>query len=235
MARVLIVDDDPDILTLLSKILSMQGHAVFKAENAIRAMDYLNSSHFDLLISDAKMPQFTGFELVRMIKGNKKFQDMAIAMLTGLREKKDIEQAIKAGVDDYIVKPIEPAVLLEKIDALFDKKPPQNLEHFHISENSHLARSQMRQDTRIVSFDEFHVDFLSPIQLQPQSTIQLRGMLFTSLDIEDVSVTVNTCVKQGKHYYVKAAFTNIRESHQKKIRSWINSHSFSGAKKGRVA
>src|SRR5210317_1448319 len=110
MARILVVDDDPDILRLADRVLSMGGHIVFRAQDAVRAMDLLNSSMFDLLISDANMPHFSGFDLVRHVRNNKRFNNMAIAMLTGLRERKDIERAVRAGVDDYIVKPIDPMV-----------------------------------------------------------------------------------------------------------------------------
>ncbi len=233
MARILIVDDDPDILHLLTKILTVQGHAIFRAEDAIKAMDYLNNSSFDLLISDANMPRFTGFELVRTIRNNKKYQNMAVAMLTGLRQKKDIEQGIRAGVDDYIIKPIDPVLLLDKIDALFIKKPPQKAELYEITEGSHLARAQLKQDTKILAFDEFGVEFISPIFLSLQSNIQLRGMLFTSLGMDDVNIHVTFCEEMDKGFKVKGTFSGLRESQQKKIRNWIKDHSFT--KKGRAA
>lgn len=233
MARILIVDDDPDILHLLTKILTTQGHSIFRAEDAIKAMDYLNNSNFDLLISDANMPRFTGFELVRTIRHNKKYHNMAVAMLTGLRQKKDIEQGIRAGVDDYIIKPIDPIVLLEKIEALFEKKPPQKPQMFEVSEGSHLARAQLKQDTKILSFDEFSVEFISPIFLTLQSSLQLRGMLFSSLGLDDVSVHITSCEEIEKGFKVKGSFVGLRESQQQKIRNWIKDHSFT--KKGRVA
>src|SRR3954454_16418039 len=102
MGRILVVDDDPDILKLAEAVLVSAGHTVFVAEDALRAVDWLNHIEFDLLLSDANMPHYSGFELVNTIRNNDKFKKMAVAMLTGLRERKDVERAVKMGVDDYI-------------------------------------------------------------------------------------------------------------------------------------
>src|SRR4051812_10592644 len=103
MARILVVDDDRDILKLVERVFTQAGHIILTADDAFKAMTILESTDFDLLISDANMPHFTGFELVQTLRRNRRFQNMAIAMLTGLRERKDIDKALKAGVDDYIV------------------------------------------------------------------------------------------------------------------------------------
>src|ERR1700735_1237149 len=106
MARILVVDDDGDIWKLVERVFAPGGHAVVTAPDAYQAMDKLDHVDFDLLISDANMPHFSGFELVQTVRKNPRFQNLSIAMLTGLRERKDIERALKVGVDDYIVKPI---------------------------------------------------------------------------------------------------------------------------------
>ena len=115
MARILVVDDDTDILKLVERVLGQVGHTVFTAEDPMRAMDLIQRVGFDLLVSDANLPHYSGFDLVQTIRHEPKYANMSIAMLTGLREKKDIERAIKAGVDDYIVKPIDPLILIQKI------------------------------------------------------------------------------------------------------------------------
>ena len=68
MARILVVDDDTDILKMAEKILVSAGHTVFTAEDALRAIEWLNNITFDLLLSDANMPHYTGFDLINTIK-----------------------------------------------------------------------------------------------------------------------------------------------------------------------
>src|SRR5262249_28829124 len=120
MARILVVDDDKDILKLTERVFPQARHTVFTAEDAFKATDFLDHLDFDMLISDANMPHFSGFELVQTLRRNQRFERLAIAMLTGLRERKDIDRALKAGVDDYIVKPIDPMILMTKVQALFE-------------------------------------------------------------------------------------------------------------------
>ena len=121
MARILVVDDDKDILKFAEKVLSHQGHITFIAEDGWTALETLNRLDFDMLISDANMPNMNGFQLVQTLRSNPKFKNLIIAMLTGLKERKDVQKALDAGVDDYIVKPLDPLILLQKIESLFSK------------------------------------------------------------------------------------------------------------------
>lgn len=123
MARILVVDDDPDILKLSERVLADgDGHIVYTATEPMQAMQYLDSLPFDLLISDANMPHYSGYDLVRTLRNNDSFEHLLVAMLTGRRQRKDVERAIQAGVDDYIVKPIDPLILIQKVTALLKKK-----------------------------------------------------------------------------------------------------------------
>ena len=144
MVRILLVDDDPNILRLGEKILSHANYEVHVAESALGAMDILNSNRiFDALISDANMPEYSGFDLIKTIKKDRRFDNLAVAMLTGLREKKDIEKAIHAGVDDYIVKPLDPLLFLKKVENLFSKKPPEERPEVRFSEASTYYETQV--------------------------------------------------------------------------------------------
>ena len=92
------------------------------------------------------MPHYTGFELIHTVRNNPKFKHMSIVMLTGLRERKDVERALTVGVDDYIVKPIDPLLLIQKVNSLFEKKARAELSrgpafadasHWHFTAQDH--------------------------------------------------------------------------------------------------
>ena len=117
----LIVDDDTDVLKVISKLLELKNHTVVTAENALEAIDRITENNIDIVITDATMPEYSGFDLIRSLKNNKKYASLTLAMLTGRREKEDIQHAMDLGVQDYIVKPIEPDVLLGKIESLVEK------------------------------------------------------------------------------------------------------------------
>jgi CheY-like chemotaxis protein len=122
MYKILLVDDDGDVRRFVKKILERDGHQVVVVENGLTALNELNNEHYDLLLSDANMPQYSGFDLIKTIRLQAKHKDLLIAMLTGRREKQDIQMAIDLGVQDYIVKPIDPQVLLQKVQKIFESR-----------------------------------------------------------------------------------------------------------------
>ncbi|MCB9073463.1 MAG: response regulator [Bdellovibrionaceae bacterium] len=124
MFHILLVDDDADVRRLVKKILEKAGHSVIAVENGLSALGELNENHYDLLLSDANMPQYNGFDLVRAIRRLPKHKDLIIAMLTGRRDKNDIQKAVELGVNDYIVKPVDPEVLVNKIQKLLESRIP---------------------------------------------------------------------------------------------------------------
>ena len=223
MARILVVDDDPDILRLADRVLTMSGHVVFRAQDAVRAMDMLNSSLFDLLISDANMPHFSGFDLVRQVRANKRFNNMAIAMLTGLRESKDVQKAIRAGVDDYIVKPIDPMVLTQKVNELFEKKPPMEPMEIEFSEGNKLAEAKVALEVSIMTFSELGLLLRSPVEIHEGMALKIAGNVFSKLQMPPPEMKVVHCKKQREfHYEIRVDFVHVEEKMVDKIRAWIH-------------
>lgn len=234
MARILVVDDDPDILKIVEKVLSMNQHTVYMASDAMKAMDLLNASTYDLLISDANMPRFSGFELVRTVKNNKRFHRMAICMLTGLREKKDITKAIRAGVDDYIVKPIDPALLLNKIEAILLKKPPMEKAEINIPEDAKYATAQVTTTARVTHLSELGLVLRSRVEIPDGMAVQIATDLFSKMEMKTPpSLKVIGCKKLVEFdYEISIAFVGVSESFHQKVRAWILSQ---GTKKMRGA
>lgn len=119
--KFLAVDDDRDILNVVTTLLELKGFKVTCCENALDAIQQLGLQTFDILITDATMPSHSGFDLIRTIRKNPSWDSLTMAMLTGRSDKGDIQQALKLGVKDYIVKPIQPELFLNKIDKLIEK------------------------------------------------------------------------------------------------------------------
>jgi DNA-binding response OmpR family regulator len=232
MARVLVVDDDPDILRIVEKVLRMNNHDVYTAYDAMKAMDLLNASIYDLVITDANMPRFSGFELVRTVRNNKRFQRTAVCMLTGLREKKDIEKAIRAGVDDYIVKPIDPMVLLQKIEGLFIKKPPMERAEYTLPEGASFAQAQLSIPARITKVSELGLTLRCSVEVYDSLAIEIVSSLFKKMDIKTPPAMKVISVQKVFEfdYEIKIAFTSVSDSFHQKVRAWI--HSQIPSKKG---
>ncbi|NQT75981.1 MAG: response regulator [Candidatus Omnitrophica bacterium] len=113
--KILIVDDDPDILDVLKITLEAEGYEVLEGHDGQEALDIIKRTVPDLLITDFKMPRKNGDEVCRVLKEDILIQHMPIIMLTGKGEVTDKVHGINAGADDYMVKPFEPKELVARV------------------------------------------------------------------------------------------------------------------------
>jgi CheY-like chemotaxis protein len=227
MARILVVDDDHDVLKLVERVFSQAGHMVITADDPFKAMATLDRNDFDLLISDANMPHFSGFELIQTLRRNSRYENMSIAMLTGLRERKDIDKALKAGVDDYIVKPIDPMILLQKIAALFEKRPPEQRPEAVFGPNDASAKAVMTASFRLESVSELGAAVITPWALVPGQIIDIKCPFFDQMgaDAPPMKVLSSEPIQSSGEWRGQLIFLGAREAFLQKIRRYIFSHS----------
>ncbi len=116
--KFLIVDDSLTMRRIVSNSLKNLGYSNFtEAENGRDALEKLEADNsINFVITDWNMPEVSGLELVKSIRGNSKYTDLPILMVTTRGVKEDILQALQAKVNNYVVKPFTPQVLSEKID-----------------------------------------------------------------------------------------------------------------------
>ena len=115
MKTILLVDDEPMMLDLLSLYLSPLGYLCIKKESSIEAITYLEYHSVDLILLDIMMPEMSGLEACQEIR---KKWDIPIIMLTALGEKTDIVKGLNIGADDYITKPFDEEELVARIEAI---------------------------------------------------------------------------------------------------------------------
>ena len=116
--KILVVDDEPDILELVQYNLEKEGFAVRTASNGVEAIDLASQWSPHLILLDVMMPEMDGMETCIKIRENAKLDDAVIAFLTARSEDYSQIAGFDAGADDYITKPIKPRVLLSRIKAL---------------------------------------------------------------------------------------------------------------------
>ena len=127
-AKVLIVDDDPDITEAMRVVLEHRGYRVDSASDGVKAMERIKAGRPDLIILDVMMttPQ-EGFTLSRALKQDPATQAIPILMLTAVKDKTGIDFAPEAGdeswlpVEAFLDKPVRPDILVQKVDALLKK------------------------------------------------------------------------------------------------------------------
>lgn len=115
---ILIVDDDPSILDLMEATLKKAGFQTVLARSGRSGIQKLSEdARIDMALIDIEMPEINGIQLVKMIRNQPALDKIPIMMVTGKSTKDDVVQSLKAGAQDYIVKPVAKDVMFQKICA----------------------------------------------------------------------------------------------------------------------
>jgi CheY-like chemotaxis protein len=123
-AKILVVDDNPTNLKLVSDVLAFEGHDILKAGDAEEAQIVLAGTLPDLILMDIALPGMDGLSLTRKLKADERTRHIRIVALTAFAMKGDDQKAFDAGCDGYITKPIDTRKLPEQVAALLAKVTP---------------------------------------------------------------------------------------------------------------
>jgi DNA-binding response OmpR family regulator len=113
--KILVADDDPDLLDLVAYALGQTGYLVVKASDGTAALSAFEAEAPDMVILDINMPGMTGFEVCSAIRSR---STVPVMMLTARGEEQDLVRALDLGADDYLTKPFSPRTLLARVKAL---------------------------------------------------------------------------------------------------------------------
>ncbi len=119
--KILVVDDMSTMRRIVKSLLEQLGFSnIDEAEDGKVALQKLENGQYDFVITDWNMPNMTGLELVEAIRSNENLKHLPVLMVTAEAKKENVIMAIKAGVNNYIVKPFTAETLKEKIEKIFD-------------------------------------------------------------------------------------------------------------------
>lgn len=124
--KILIADDEPDIVQLVSYNLAKEGYMIIEAFDGEEALALAKEHHPDLIILDVMMPKMDGIEVCKELRSYADFKDTIITFLTARNEDYTQIAGFDSGGDDYIQKPISPRVLVSRIKALLKRKSTQS-------------------------------------------------------------------------------------------------------------
>lgn len=138
--RVLVVDDEPDIVEFLSYNLLKEGYAVFTATNGQEALDSVAKNNPDLVLLDIMMPVMDGVEACRSIRSNPMYNHIIVSFITARTEDYSQIAGFNVGADDYIMKPIKPRVLLSRVAALLRRRSMNSEQKNQDVQNDNLIK-----------------------------------------------------------------------------------------------
>ncbi|TDH23275.1 response regulator transcription factor [Segetibacter sp. 3557_3] len=116
--KILIADDEPDIVEIISYNLKKEGYQVFTAKDGIEALGKAKIVQPDLMILDIMMPGKNGIEVCRILRSQPAFENTLIIFLTALNDERSQITGLESGGDDYVSKPVSPKVLVSRVNAI---------------------------------------------------------------------------------------------------------------------
>jgi two-component system, OmpR family, alkaline phosphatase synthesis response regulator PhoP len=119
LKKILIADDEPDILEIIQFNLQAEGYEVITAKNGNEAIDEAKKHQPDLIILDIMMPGKNGIDVCNILRMQPAFKDTLIIFLSALSDERTEIRGLETGADDYLTKPIRPKILVSKVNALF--------------------------------------------------------------------------------------------------------------------
>lgn len=208
--KILLVDDEPDILEIVGYNLSSEGYQVITAENGVEAVKKAKKELPQLVILDVMMPEMDGIEACELIRKDPNLKDVVITFLTARGEDYSQVAGFDAGADDYITKPIKPKVLVSKVKALLRRFKEEDV------------KNTVKIGNLVINRDEYKIVLKGKEIILPRKEFELLSLLaskpgkvFKRDEILD-KVWGNEVVVGGRTIDV----------HIRKLREKIGDHSF---------
>ncbi len=170
--KILLVDDEPDILEILKYNLSAQGYQIYTAKNGADGVEKAKKKQPHLIILDVMMPEMDGIEACEIIRNTKGLENTIITFLTARGEDYSQVAGFDAGADDYITKPIKPKVLVSKIKALLRR----------LKEDSNQTEEVMKVGNIVINREEYKVVNDGNEIVLPRKEFELLALLASKPD-----------------------------------------------------
>ena len=227
--RLLIVDDEPAITKMLKAILTRAKFQVATCGSGEEALRMLSQGPYDLIVTDAIMPEMSGFDLARAIRRNPTFQGIPILMLTRKSDRSDVKKALEAGVTDYVIKPIDESLLIDKVEISLKKSEKEHrLRQVMIHGAESFATANLQ--VRIISLRESGMVVRFPIPVEGNTPYEFNTPIFKQIGIAVPILKMTSCdLKPAREvqslaefpYEAEFSFVGISEAELMKIRAWL--------------
>lgn len=202
-AEILVADDDPENRDILERLLAPCGFRISFAENGREALEKMGESDFDAVLLDIEMPELDGFGVLERLRESGQLRHTPVIVVTGLQEEQDAVRCIEIGAEDFLSRPIRPALLMARLNASLEKKRLREKvfeQHFtpelarELARNPDPMKMQARQAEVSVLFCDIRGFSTLSERLGPSQTIDwLSGVMgeFSSIVIEHGGVLVD--------------------------------------------
>jgi len=223
--KILVADDEPAVSKMLKTLLERKGYEVVTVANGKEALEALKVGMYDCLVTDAIMPVLSGFDLTSAVRKDPKDNAIPIIMLTRKRHQLDVRQALDAGVTDYVLKPVDEQILLDKLEVCLKKSGAAR--HVYVGGLMPLqAVADLQLRSEFVSLSETGATMLVPFELPAGFSCEARTAIFEEMGIRSPLLRMISCTRlpearRGLYHEARFTFAGVTEPDLMKIRSWL--------------
>lgn len=214
--HVLIIDDNPSDLLLASTFIENGGYVSIKTANAHDGLAALDQYAVSAAVIDIQMKGVSGYELVKAIRRTQKLASIPIMMMSARSEAKDVKMALELGANDYVLKPIDPLLFVNKVKKLIHNEA--TWAETIIDPKVINPQIKMGLSSELLSFSEMGLKLKSPVEVPIGTMVDINIAYFASEGIEPLNLRLVHQEKGDGFYICDFTFVGVKEKDLKKIR-----------------
>lgn len=221
--KVLVVEDNPSLCLLARKTLESARYEIYEAHNGFEGLKVLREEKdISVVLLDIMMPKMGGMEFLARVEELKKQNHFRICMMTARGSDEDVRDCLKAGADDYIIKPMDRNILIEKIRLL--STGVDDHKFLTVAANFHAVIKRLNSDIEVTvtELSENDISFNSPIRLPVGARVMVTSSSFSQIlgKNRPVYLRLTKCLYDGAAAYrTKASFVALNEKSYESLRA----------------
>ncbi len=226
--QILYIDDNEMDIKVATMALAKLGYECVGFTDYKRAIEWTIENVPQLILLDLQMPGTTGYKLMPLLRAQPKMDKIPIVIVSGKNQAQDVRLAIKTGATDYIIKPIDPMVLQEKVERVHNAKMNDFVEipvPLHLMPNVHFMNP-----VTVLGVSEFGIRIASPQMMAAGDTVELGGLAAEQMGLEQVWLRAVHVERRPtkSDYIIQFSFIGIGEKERQVIRRtcrqiWVQS------------
>ncbi len=221
--KVLVVEDNPHLSILAKKTLEGSGCDVLTVPDGFEGMKTLRSNRdIDVVLLDIMMPRMGGMEFLARLEDVKGDRDFKVCMMTAKGADENIRECLRSGADDYLIKPMDRNILIEKVRTLAGKSALGHFAKVETFFSGIIKRLNSDIDVQVTSLSETEITFDSPIRLPIGAKVMMEAPELDRIfrKKSKVYLRLTKCLYDGHSFYkTKATFLALDEESYKYLRA----------------
>lgn len=216
---ILLIDDNNFDLKTASRVIDSEGYIPAAFTSYHQATEWLKTETPLMILLDLVMPDISGFELIKILKQNPSLSECPITILSGKNEMADVKKALVLGAIDYVVKPIDPLILQEKIQRCLSKSNSTIAEV--PLDNTAVSRVDIAKPAHIQSVSEFGLTLISDDNYSKNQIISLINVDAEIFGTKQLELSVYSCSQTDGKFLLKATYAGLTSAQRQSLRNAI--------------